>query len=150
MALRKSGEISFSSVFIRHWWSLVRNAWMTSPLLSVTIVEYSILSGRGKIRLSKIKRIVIAEIAMNNLLKKVFIWCLVIRNFYFIFSSSKTTTGIGFCWINKFLSHIINKAICSWCNFRLQNSLNYLWTLLVILLSFSSAKFPFYYLDARE
>src|SRR6185312_566848 len=48
MIFRSKGEISCRPVFIRHCWSRVRKAWITSPLSSVTIVEYSILSGSGK------------------------------------------------------------------------------------------------------
>src|SRR5258708_10152635 len=55
MVLRNRGEISESSVFIRHCWSRVREAWFTSPLLSVTIVEYSIRSVSGKIQFSSRK-----------------------------------------------------------------------------------------------
>ena len=53
----RRGEISESSVFIRHFSSLVRKAWITSPLLSRIMVEYSTLSGSGKIKFNKKKRI---------------------------------------------------------------------------------------------
>src|SRR5687768_67891 len=52
IVLRSNGDISASSVFIRHLSSLVRLALRSSPLLSVTRVEYSILSGKGKTWLS--------------------------------------------------------------------------------------------------
>src|SRR5689334_5406947 len=50
MVFCNNGEISSSSVFILHCWSLVKYALTTSPLLSVMIVEYSTLSGRGNIQ----------------------------------------------------------------------------------------------------
>ena len=58
---------------------------MSSPLLSVIIVEYSTLSGSGKIQLSKKNRTINERMAIPNRLKKRFTDCLVIliRNFIF-------------------------------------------------------------------
>lgn len=58
---------------------------MSSPLLSVMIVEYSTLSGNGNIQLSKKNKRMKERMAIPNRLKKRFTDCLVIliRNFIF-------------------------------------------------------------------
>src|SRR5688500_6463149 len=65
MVLRSNGEISSSSVFMRHFWSRVRKACTTSPLLSVIMVLYSILSGSGNTQLS-VKKIMTAAVMVIN------------------------------------------------------------------------------------
>src|SRR5882757_3777435 len=87
MVLRSRGEISDSSVFIRHCWSRVRKAWITSPLLSVTIVEYSIRSGRGKIQFSNRKSKKTPAMAINPLLREdlVNIRFVMLSNFFIFF-----------------------------------------------------------------
>ena len=69
MVFRNNGEISVSSVFILHFWSLVRKAFISSPLLSVIIVEYSTLSWSGKIQLSKKNVTTNATMAIANIFK---------------------------------------------------------------------------------